>query len=257
MRSLSVSHNKLGKILEDSGQLEASRQERRAALDIRVGLLASEPSARARRDVMIAREKLGDVLRQLQRLDEASVEMQEALHIARTLQEADPAGVRAMLDLARTELALAMMERERGQFDAAATLCRTALERAQTAAATGSPDAERTYLVAKAREGLARALHGTSPAASLDTYRDALQTFDEVPRLGPENTFIAVEQAALSAALGLALVDAGEPARASEQLEAALARLAALGSDEELNAEVRSQVEHARARLAELRPAPP
>jgi tetratricopeptide (TPR) repeat protein len=88
-------------------------------------------------------------------------------------------------------------------------------------------------------------------------YQEALDAYREVLRSGPENAFIAAEQAALAAALGIALADAGQERQAIEQLESALARLAALGPPDELNAEVRRQMERARQRLAELRRAAP
>ena len=149
------------------------------------------------------------------------------------------------------------MQRARGEFAEAAELCRQALEHAQTAARTGDPDAGRAYRVAKAREGLARALHGESPLASLPAYDEAVRSFDDVLRFGTDNAFIEAERAALLAARGLALADAGRTQDAIAQLESSLASFASVGPEDELNAEVRQQVTRARDRLAELRRSSP
>ncbi len=57
--------------------------------------------------------------------------------------------------------------------------------------------------------------------------------------------------------LGIAPADAGQPLPAIERLESALARFAALGPEEEFNAEVRRQMTQARQRLAELQGSAP
>lgn len=252
-RAITVSANKLAKLYEDGGRLADALRERQALSAARQRLLQLEPSARARRDVMVAREKLGDVFRLLRRFDEAETEVQAAFEAAKTLSGADPADVRALTDETRIELTLSALRRDQGRFEEAESLARSSLERAQQAAASGTADAERLYMVARAHEALARAIHGKALTRAIEAYNTALEAYAGIPGSAAGNKLIASQRLATAAALGLALADAGEAAQAVAQLEQALSGISALGADEDLTYEVRQEVARARERLTELR----
>jgi serine/threonine protein kinase len=256
-RAATVSVGKLAKLFEDAGRLDDALHERRAMLDTRARIFQAEPSARARRDLMVAHEKVGDLLRLLQRLDDAEPEVQAAMQTARDLADADPADKRAVRDVVRLELTLAALRRAQGRFDEAEALARSALDRNLEAGAGDELDAEQAYLTARAREGVARSIHGLAPARAVKAYGETLRAYASIATGDERNALIESQRSAVELALGAALADAGRTGEAIQQLGTVLSHIAALGPDDELTYEVRLEVLQARERLAELqRPSP-
>jgi serine/threonine protein kinase/tetratricopeptide (TPR) repeat protein len=252
LRSVSISHNRLGKLYEDAGNLPAALEERLAARAIRRRLLGVEASGQSKFDLIIAQKDVGEMLRQLARFDEATVELEEALARARDHQQADPADTRALLALVRVELARGALHRDVNEPAPAKELCASALQHSLAAAGAGRRSLDQAYYVAKSYEGLAKACRMTEPSASLEHYREAVRVYGEVLQSDAGNLFIKGEQASLAADYAAALEAVGERNEALAQYEQALLMFRQLRERGPLNSEAEKYFEVASTRHAAL-----
>ena len=99
-RNLSVSHNKLGEVIQAQGDLAGARDTFRAGMDIRARLAARDPdNAEWQRDLSVSHNRLGDVMQAQGDLAGARDAFRAGMAIAAHLAARDPDNAQWQRDL--------------------------------------------------------------------------------------------------------------------------------------------------------------
>ena len=247
----------IGRVQHARGEYAAEIETYRAALVHYDAVLVRDPDDRqALIGSALARDLVGDVIRNQGRVDEAFAEYQEAM--AARQRVVDHAGgaadVEANADLATSHLKIASTLQARG--DSAGALAEyQACEalRAQIAAAAPEHTGYQLDLV-KARSQIAdleRELGKISSAEA--TYGKVLTALDGLLRKDPGNATWRRERGLVLSNWGYALIDRGDARNATELLDQALANHAILAAKDPANTSWQMDRSRIHFRLADAR----
>ncbi len=189
-RDLSISHNKLGDIAQDTGDLTVALAHYQASLDIRQKLAAAEPAnTQSQRDLSVSYERLGDIARAAGDLTSARVHYQASLDIRQKLAAAEPANTGWQRDLSISHEKLGDIARAAGDLTSARVHYQASVDIATQLAAAdpANTESQRDLSISHSKLGdIARA------AGDLTTARTHYQaTHDVQQRLAatdPANT---------------------------------------------------------------------
>jgi tetratricopeptide (TPR) repeat protein len=189
-RSLAVSHERLGEVAADAGDLGAARDHYQAALDTWTKLIATDPAnTQWQRAPIFSRGNLGEVAAAAGDLGAARDHYQAALAIAERLAAADPANTEWQRDLSVSRNKLGDVAAAAGDLGAARDHYQAALAiRAKLAAADPANTGwQRDLSVSRDKLGDAAAAAGDLGAAR-GHYQAALAIAERLAAADPANT---------------------------------------------------------------------
>ncbi|MEM1196533.1 MAG: tetratricopeptide repeat protein [Pseudomonadota bacterium] len=142
-RNLSVSHNRLGDVEKQAGDLAAARERYEAGLAIAETLAQREPgNAGWQRDLSVSHNKLGDVETQVGNLAAARERYEAGLAIRETLAQREPGNAEWQRDLSVSYDKLGDVERQAGNLAATRERYEAGLAIAETLAQREPGNAE-------------------------------------------------------------------------------------------------------------------
>ncbi len=128
-RDLAISHNRMGSLLKDMGDLEKAIEHFLAFLVIEEELVAHDPTNTGwQRELAVAAGKMGNAAEVLGDLDLAGQHYQDSLRMVEALVETDPNRSDWSVDLADTRIFLCSISLARGQAGRALEEARSAME---------------------------------------------------------------------------------------------------------------------------------
>jgi tetratricopeptide (TPR) repeat protein len=188
-RDLCVSHNKIGDIRRDQGDLQAALASYQAALAIAERLAAADPAnAEAQRDLSISHNKIGDIRRTQRDLQAAMLSHLAALVIAERLAAADPANAEAQRDLSTSHDHIGDILRTQNELQPALARYQAALAIRESLAAIdpANANAQCDLCVSHNKIGDTRREQGDLQAA-LASYQAALAIAERLAAADPAN----------------------------------------------------------------------
>ena len=186
---------------EDGGDLPAALTQYQAAFDVIAPLAAGDPlNADWQRDRATAERRLGDVLSEMGRANEARSRYQQALATITPIAAATPTDVVRQRDAAKVEIGLGMIELGRGNI-AAARQAAIEVERLLRAFYNKKPEGLSASLLAEGQLLSADAAARSGDAKTARTLREAVVTLTRgVP--GLRSTRVRADEARALLALG-------------------------------------------------------
>jgi tetratricopeptide (TPR) repeat protein len=141
-RDLSVSHERVGDVLRDQGDLDGALRDYRESLAIRERLAAGDPAnAVWQRDLSVSHNKVGDVLLAQGDLDGALRDYRESLAIRERLAASDPANAGWQRDLSVSHEKVGAVLHDQGDLNGALRDYRESLAIAERLAASDPANA--------------------------------------------------------------------------------------------------------------------
>lgn len=253
-RNLAVSHELIGRALEEQRELPEALRHYQAALAIARRVAATDPTdTDYQRELSLAYTQVGDVLKWQMRLDEALQHYQTALDIAQRAHDSDPGDTQLQDDLVVDHANIGVVLETQNDLDGALSHYRAALRIDEGLAATDPLNTRWQQNVAWDHNDIAVVLakqHDLDGA--LGHYRAALAIKRRLAAWDPANTEWQRAVAVTLRNLGGALAEKGEPRAALRHLRAALDIDERLAAKDPTDAVARQDIETDRAAIAIL-----
>ena len=249
-RDLATSRQRVADVLAATGALDEALAEQRRALAA-FEAVAAAGGLPARRDLFIARVKLGDRLLQAGDAAGALPSYRGGLDLAESLAERDPADGRAQRELAVALDKVANALAASGGRAEALVHYRRALALRESLFARDPRNAELGRDIAVSHDKVGRVLLDDGRTAdALESFRRALALDEAARRSRPGDTQVRLDVSLDRQSLGDALRAAGRPGEARREYEVALSEREALAAADPSNVDRRAEVAALRAAVA-------